>query len=115
VDQNLYLALTKSCVEYIAHGVVGEKEVSLEFAGRFESRPVVWLATIRCLPDDYGAGRQQYIDVQGTGSSCLRVEVGLPLQAINESDVLKTIMMIRQYRNLRRGRHEFSGGYKKAD
>ncbi|MCI0505976.1 MAG: hypothetical protein L0Z73_07665 [Gammaproteobacteria bacterium] len=116
MDQNLYRALTSSCVEYIAHSVAGEKEVSLEFAGRFECRPVVWFATIRCLPDNNsGVRQQQYIDVQGNESAHLRVEVGLPLKVINESDILKTIMMIRQYRNLRRGRHEFSGGYKKAD
>ncbi|WP_455208865.1 hypothetical protein [Kaarinaea lacus] len=115
LDNHLYKALVSSCVEYIAHSVVGEPQVSVQFAGQFESRDVVWFATIRCLPEDTGTRQLQYINVQMSESARPRVEVGLPLKTINESDILKTIMMIRQYRNLSRGRHAFSGRYKDTD
>ncbi|WP_455221352.1 hypothetical protein [Kaarinaea lacus] len=104
-----------SCVEYIAYSAVGEKEVTVAFAGQFESRPVVWNAIIRCLSADDSEQRQQYINVQVKDSSCPDVTIGLPLPTINEPDILKSIMMVRQYRNLRRGRHEFLGRQKSTE
>ncbi|HEY5604222.1 MAG TPA: hypothetical protein VIM41_14055 [Gammaproteobacteria bacterium] len=111
MDQDLYWALQSACVEFIAHSAAGECEVNVEFTGWFESRAVVWLAAIRCLPP----GAQQYIDVQVDNPAYPRIDIGLPLTAINVPDILKTIMLVRQYKNLHRGRHEFSGGRKNPE
>lgn len=114
MQDDLYQALQSSCVEYIAHSAVGEVEVAVVFTGQFESRPVTWRATIRCLAEDIDEQPKQFIDIRVNDPSRPEVTIGLPLKTINEPDVLKSIMMIRQYRNLRRGRHEFSGSQKIA-
>lgn len=104
-----------SCVEYIAYSTVGQREVNVAFAGRFESLPVVWNAIIRCLPADANELQQQFIDINAQDPIRPEITIGLPLATINEPDILKTIMMVRQYRNLRRGRHEFLGRRKIGD
>ena len=114
MHHDLYQLLVSSCVEYIAYSAVGGTEVSVAFAGQFETRPVVWLATICCLPADIDGQKQQYIDVSVQDQTRPEITIGLPLTSINEPDILKSIMMVRQYRNLRRGRHEFLGARKDA-
>lgn len=106
-QQNLYQRLSSSCIDYIAHSVVGESQVEVEFAGKFVQRNVVWIATIRCLSAD--KDRKQYIDVQLGEADSPRVDIGLPLNTIDEPAILKSMLMIRHYKNLREGRHEFSG------
>lgn len=100
-----------SCIEYLAYSPVSEAEVRVAFADTFEARPVVWYAIIRGLPANTN-NQQQYIEVQVDDPLHPTVTVGLPLSVINEPAILKTILMIRQYKNLRRGRHEFSGSQK---
>lgn len=95
-----------SAIDYIAHSPVGQRRVRVEFAGRFEDETVVWQATIVAL----GVGTSsQYIDVNTSPGHSPEVEVGLPLDRIREPDIIKTIMMIRHYKKLSRGRHEFEG------
>ena len=106
-QQNLYQRLSCSFIDYIAHSGVGENQVKVEFTGTFDQRNVVWLATIRCLPGDIG--HKQYIDVQCKETEHPLVEIGLPLETIDEPAILKSILMIRHYKNLREGRYEFSG------
>lgn len=106
-QQNLYQRLSSSFIDYIAHSVVGESQVEVEFTGKFAQHNVLWFATIRCLSAD--KDRKQYIDVQLKSADCPRVEIGLPLNMIDEPAILKAILMIRHYKNLREGRHEFSG------
>ncbi|MEJ2179618.1 MAG: hypothetical protein P8Y28_04080 [Gammaproteobacteria bacterium] len=106
-QQNSYQRLSSSCIDYIAHSVVGESQVEVEFAGQFNQRDVVWFATIRCLPAD--KKNKQYIHVQLEENQSPRVEIGLPLERIDEPAILKSILMIRYYKNLRVGMHEFSG------
>lgn len=115
MHHDLYQALVSSCVEYIAYSAVGETEVSVAFVGQFESRPVVWFARICCLPDDNGESKRQFIEVEVSDPARPNISIGLPLTIINESDILKTIMMVRQYKQLRRGRHEFLGRQKNAE
>jgi len=109
-QQNLYQRLSSSFIDYIAHSVVGECQVEVEFTGQFAQRNVVWFATIRCLSAD--KDRKQYIDVQLEEAENPRVEIGLPMKTIDEPAILKSILMIRHYKNLREGRHEFSGSEK---
>ena len=98
--------LTCGAIDYIAHDPVGEGRVRVEFAGQFEGRPVIWQATIIAMDRN---DTQQYIEVRVPPEGSPVVEVGLPLSAINEPDILKTILMVRHYKNLRRGRHSFAG------
>ena len=105
----LYERLTNSCVEYIAHSPIGESRAIVEFAGQFEGRPVLWQAMIIALETEASNIANQYISVNAENDEAPQVEIGLPLSLIDEPTVLKAITMIRQYKNLHRGRYEFQG------
>ncbi len=120
LKNRLFKRLTESSIEYIADTALGEAIAVVEFAGEFEGQPVVWKATVTALNADQNAARNfqaaqaavQYIDVsteQHAENDVLPVEIGLFVSQIDEPTVFKVIMMVRQYKNLRRGRHEFSG------
>jgi len=77
--------------------------IVITFDGRFENTKLLWRATIRAL----GMGRRSYIDVTDISQGQGNVEVGLPVDKIDVPTIKKTIVMMRQYKNLRLGRHEF--------
>ena len=117
----LYNQLTASCVQYLAHSPIGESRVIVEFTGNFEAHPVLWQATlvalnVEAVTWDLERSRpgKQYISVSVEDADSPQVEIGLSVDVINEPTVLKAITMLRQYRNLRRGRHEFLGIQKQA-
>ena len=106
--------LTRQQADYIIDQREADDSCRLRFIGDFEGRPVIWHAHIRSL-DHYarnhpsGSGRQrlrQYIDIQ-PGDDGYELEVGLNLQKIDEAALLRTIIMIRQYKRLHAGRHEY--------
>ena len=117
MEIRLFKRLTESSVEFVADTVLGEDSAVVEFVGDFEGRPVIWRATIIALKATISAAQHgqptvQYIDVsadQRPKDKLTTVEVGLFVSQVDEPTVLKVIKMIRQYRNLRRGRHEFAG------
>ena len=86
------------------------------FTGPFESREVTWDTTLLTLSDQplsgqppaTGLARPDYIDVGEPGEHGHRLEVALAIPAIDDAVILRTIIMIRQYRRLGRGRHQFS-------
>lgn len=75
----------------------------IRFAGRFEDRDVVWEATVEVVP----AAEPQFIDIGGPASDCWPVTIGLHVERIDEAVLHKTVIMIRQYKALRRGRYRF--------
>ncbi len=93
----------------------------IRFDGRFEDRDVTWEATIVCVP----ATEPQFIDIgeaatvaslhRGprlapigeTVGDCRPVTIGLHVDRIDEAVLHKTVIMIRQYKRLRRGRYRF--------
>lgn len=86
---------------------------TVEFEGRFEQRPVRWLATIVRIgadrPNAVGGGRS-FIDIDAHGpdeDGTLHVQVGLQVAEIDPPTICKTIIMLRNYKRLRRGRMEF--------
>lgn len=106
----LYQRLTQSSIEYIAHSILGGTQAQIEFSGQFEGQPTIWNATVSALKAEPDSQEPQYIDVKQpnhSNSLSLNVEIGLQVSRIDEPTVLMAIKMIRQYKNLRRGRHEF--------
>lgn len=80
----------------------------IRFTGSFEGRPVVWDAEVIALR----AGRNDssprpYIDVGTRGEHGRALRVGLALTALDAPALAKTVIMIRNYKRLRRGRMEF--------
>ena len=96
----------------------------VEFEGVFEHQPVRWRATIVTLarepsgPASGGLGLRQFIDIDPDGTAAddtLAVRVGLAVDAIDSATIQKTIIMLRQYKRLRRGRMEFGPLYPAHD
>ena len=119
----LYRCLADSCIDYLALSPLDETQVKIQFTGHFEGNPVLWTATIIALKapeirSDANARantkENQYINItlDKCGSTLREVEVGLPVNSVDESTILKTMTMLRQFKNLRRGRYEYKGLYK---
>jgi len=122
----LYNQITNSCIDYLALSPLGENHARVQFTGQFEQQPVVWEATIIGLSvpaqAPMGSTKQsrandkatQYIEIThvSRGSPIRQVEIGLLVAVIDEATVLKTMIMLRQYKNLRNGRYSFQGLHK---
>lgn len=93
---------------YTLVGRPGARRARIRFAGRFEGQPVIWDALILALdPTDDSA---QYIEIGEAGTHGRLLTVGLRLPRLDAAALLKTVIMIRNYKRLRRGRHEFVPG-----
>lgn len=78
-------------------------EARLRFIGPFGGAEVVWEARVRRV----GAGESRYIAVGTRSADAIALEVGLDVAAIDEPTLRKTLVMIRQWKHLHPGRHEF--------
>lgn len=92
--------------------IPGGPALRLRFQGMLEGQAVTWLVTLRALaaPDSDGASGAlpvSYIEVGEDSPGGVPIAVGLPVAAIDEPTIRKAMIMIRQYRRLRRGRHEY--------
>lgn len=90
----------------------------VRFAGSFQGAPVLWdmhLYTLECYRREYeGQGRsgsrglRPFIDISpGAEDADYCLEVGLNVPLIDEPTIRKAVVMIRNYRRLRLGRHEW--------
>ena len=85
------------------------KIVYLEFPGPFQHHIVVWKACFVVLSSDI-ENRTPYIEIELRDGDHL-IEVGLPVDIIDLPTVRKAIIMIRNYKRLMIGRHEFGSNY----
>lgn len=108
---DLHGKLEQSGSPYLIDRELPCSEVELRFAGRFEGSEVVWNARIVTLeeyakyhpvPDD----PVQFIDIQRI-DGIFRLEVGLNIKQIDQPAIERTIIMIRKYKRLQLGRHEY--------
>lgn len=91
---------------YALVGRPGRRRARIRFAGRFEGEPVVWDALILAL--DPADDAPQYIEIGEAGPLGRRLTVGLKVPRLDAAALLKTTIMVRNYKRLRRGRHEFA-------
>lgn len=89
----------------------------LRFIGPFEGQPVVWqtqLQTLHKFAEEYrkrtgtkdSLKLRQFIDMDKQQDN-YRLQIGLNLDKIDDAAILRTIIMIRQYKRLHMGRHEY--------
>lgn len=92
--------------------------VHVHFTGPFQGRQIVWDARIVTLeyvshelqsgqsPGDR-PGQRQFIEVGNAANGTRMLRIGLNVERIDEPVILKTIIMIRQYKRLHEGCHEY--------
>jgi len=97
----------------------GGQAVHVRFSGSFEGREVVWDCRFitpahryeqRSEPVETGSIESQpgFIDIGRPGNGGVPLRVCLNLPCIDIPAIRKMIIMIRNYKRLRRGRHEFT-------
>lgn len=88
------------------------EQLRLRFRGPFEGREVCWdarLVTLAAWQREHpGTGiNQNFIDIGDESADGIAITVALNLPLIDLPTVRKAMMMVRQYKRLRRGRHEY--------
>ena len=96
----------------------------IRFTGRFHGKNVIWDATVLTLAyyyrchtggnSDATADRvlRQFIEVGRAAGNIYRLVVALRVAQIDTPTLLKTVIMIRKYRYLAIGRHEFGPAWR---
>ncbi len=110
-------ALACSGQDFIFSGEPAEDCAGIRFIGTFEGAEVIWDATVMTLArynaqqakEHKPAVQRQFIDIARTGKPLRRVVIGLELEKIDIPALFKTMIMIRKYKRLHSGRHEFGG------
>lgn len=92
--------------DYVCDGPLGGDSLRLRFIGRYQEREVVWDAELIALAAT-GAETAQFLDIGAPGPRGVPIRIGLGVPCIDRPTVLKTIIMVRNYKRLRPGRHEF--------
>jgi hypothetical protein len=90
---------------FLLLGELRHDRARVRFTGPFEGADVVWDCEFRALQSP----QRSFIDIGQPTAGGVPLRVGLNLARIDRSAILKMIVMIRNYRRLRRGRHEFGG------
>lgn len=114
--------LTSAGLAYHALSPLGGASAQVRFPGVFQGRAVAWNAEIVTLaaydreqrrraptPSPVRTWRQ-FIEIGAQAEPGVPLRVGLAVPLIDTATVLRTIIMIRNYKRLRPGRHEFGDG-----
>lgn len=93
-------------------GPAGGSRLELRFGGGFEGEVVTWDAVFTTLKSWQAENSpdlplRNFIDVGNETAHGIALIVGLDVPCIDLPTVRKAMMMVRQYKRLARGRHEF--------
>ncbi len=96
---------------FLLHTALPSDKVYLEFEGVLCNEPVLWQACIRTIQEyanchSVSSDPRQFINIEVL-NDVYKLEVGLNIGQIDQSAVERTIIMIRKYKRLRSGRHEY--------
>lgn len=92
---------------------LGQAYCHIRFTGPFHGEVIIWDAHLQSLAYylmTHAAAAQatrQFIEVGAAGEAGRAIQIGLNVPVIDEPAILKTLVMIRQYKLLAPGRHEF--------
>jgi hypothetical protein len=85
----------------------GGTRLRLRFSGPWQGKEVRWDATFVALATPDGQHPQSCIEIGPAGEQGVALTVGLPVACLDLPTVQKTIIMIRRYKRLQPGRHQF--------
>ena len=94
-----------------------DQACEIKFIGPFNGAPVIWLANIQTLKHYASKLReaskesgmvkmQQFLEIE-PNQELFRIDVGLNIDKIDEAAIKRTIIMVRKYKRLHIGRHEY--------
>lgn len=97
--------------EYLLDSQLPANIVYFKFIGSFEDSPVVWNASVQTMEvysqqHEVTDDPKQFIEIK-VKDHVHYVNIGLNIAVIDKATVGRTILMIRNYKRLHRGRHEF--------
>lgn len=96
-----------SSPDYQALIPLGGPELRLRFRGPYEGQEIQWNA--RFVTRRHCGAACNSITIGEAEPDGRRLEVVLDVDCFDPPTVHKTIIMVRQYKRLRHGRHEFGG------
>jgi len=93
---------------------LGGARLQLRFTGPFEGDTVTWNAIFITLSasTESPAPQRNFIEIGDESEHGLTLTVGLNVPCIDAPTVRKAMMMIRQYKRLARGRHEYGPAHR---
>lgn len=92
--------------DFLADTALDGPRARIRFIGRFEGEEVAWDAELIALAAA-GTPAAQYLEVGAPASCGVPMRIGLNVPCIDRPTVLKAVIMVRNYKRLHRGRHEF--------
>jgi len=102
-----------SNTEFIIEERVNDNEVRFLFEGLFCQQKVTWHAQLYTCNNyrkkfENNQKSRQFIEITPSDiKNHFDIAICLNLQRITRSEIIKTIIMIKQYKNLAIGKHEF--------
>ncbi len=105
--------LTEIGQDYLLVDEPAAHQVRVRFVGALQGQPVVWDCRYVALagagtPDETGcAAQRNYIEVGAVQAHGVSLQVGLNVAFIDRPAIEKMIIMVRNYKRLRPGRHEY--------
>ncbi len=96
---------------FLLYSKLPAEKIYLQFEGKLSGKTIVWNACIRTI-NDYARMHQvaddpkQFIDIKIKKNDYL-IEIALNIEQIDRAVIERTIIMIRKYKQLHVGRHEY--------
>ncbi len=100
---------------------ISANHVRFQFHGQFEGRTISWVVTLETLahylrkhpvtPHSQNDTARQCIHITSISDESGSAHILLALPTLREADIRKTIIMLRQYKNLQRGHHYYGPRY----
>lgn len=85
----------------------------IQFNGPFQGDTVTWDTHFYTLDgyisqqEDKAQIKKQFIDIEAIDSNNLKLTIALKIPEINHQNIQKMMIMVKQYKNLSLGRHEY--------
>jgi len=87
----------------------------IRFSGKLNNNNVIWDAQIHTLKSivqtNNKIGIKQFIEIEINDTELKPIKIGLNVTTITKPVLLKTVIMITNYKKLKQGRHEYGEVY----
>ena len=115
MTQHYPLARETQGIAYQLLAPLTATQARFSFAGKFQNQEIVWDATLLTLTQYHAeqpaaaasVERSAFMEIGDAKEQGRSIRVALDIMQVDEPAILRTIIMIRQYKRLHAGRHEF--------